>query len=792
MPKIDYTARDFDSNVAALQEHVRRVAPDVWNSFFSGDLGQVLLELMAYDASMLSFLLDQQTQESFIDTLVHRESLLHFVRLTGYRLRRSTPSSLEVYAEAANPPIFPDEINILDGARLRSTNGLVWEVDGNYRIEADRFTPVARILSYGDLLARNLDELGQLEAVKAQVQLQPGQTVVTLVGEDGKRFNSQFNFGNTVSEGHILKLGAQYSGGAFGSSPGQSLDEYAIVGVGKLPDDVEDRSVLYLERPWDGTETWQGKWVVENRSIRLTQGETRQEIFTAPGDADDRKNWEVRASFYPVTSGPAEPFIVSGQAGLPTIAASGIELEVNGILWVETLSLLFETPNALAYSTDYDELDRLKIAFGDGVFGSLIPAGAAVTVTYRVGGGAAGNVPQGSFNTSLSTSVGNVFIRNDYTTGQGGQDRESLTQAKKNIPQFVRSNDRAVTTEDYVYLASNFVDRAAGRLKLAHAVLHRNAVPRENNVVYVYSWAEGVNGRLAPPSLPLKRALLGYLNERKMITDEVVVVDGTSTNIPFTVRYRYGLSVDERTMEERVATAVNGYFTSLTPGCPFRIGGIYDAVAAVEGVEFVLVEPPEDVHPSDEHELFVNTVQHPFKTRLTTAAQQGDVAFVVENPSILCAGGLIMLLQDRRRSTVGIITSIQGSVVNVRADMGANDRYEIDKTTVLNSDYYPVAWQLEAAADIHVQFREPNDVVMGHIRRRIVRYMDYVILPEEDLLRSEVERIVSETNGVTEYSVHFCAVDSDIERIQAASREKVTLRTLTINGDVKVANKSRC
>lgn len=124
---IDLTGRDWDKNLEALKAAVRQRAPDAWNSFSTGDLGTALLELMAYDASMLSYLIDSQANECFLDTLKQRESLVHFARLTGYRLRRATASTLPVYCRTRTAPTASDISFIVPkGTQVRSKDNQRW------------------------------------------------------------------------------------------------------------------------------------------------------------------------------------------------------------------------------------------------------------------------------------------------------------------------------------------------------------------------------------------------------------------------------------------------------------------------------------------------------------------------------------------------------------------------------------------------------------------------------------------------------------------------------------------
>ena len=792
-PNIDFTARDWESNVAALKEFVRVREPERWNSFFEGDLGMVVLEMIAYDSTMLSYVLDAQTQECYIDTLRIRESALHFARLTSYQIRRATVASVEVYALSNQTPTSGNRFRIRKGRVVKDKLGQPWEVTKDYVVEAGKQTPVSLLVQYGDVKGKFVTSTGVVNEINALIKLEPNSSVATLVNEAGERLNSEVNFGPTIGAGHILRLQNEWLDPAFGAAPVPALDEYAIVEPGKFDFDIYGNAVLYLDRPWAGASNWIGKWRIESRNIILQQGEAKNESFTGPTEVADRRNFEVKGNFYPVAMGNIEQTIPSGYSGNRLLSgfSSGIEVTVNGVVWRETSSLLFEPPDSFAYEVDFDEKDRFVITFGNGVFGALIPVSAVVQAAYRVGGGATGNVTQNSFDTAFPIDSGTpgtpaqLYLTNSYTVGRGGQDRESLTEVKRNIPQHVRTNDRAVTVEDYAYLASNFADPTVGRIKLAKGVVHKNVVPREQNVVWVYAWVEGSNGQLTAPTLSLKSRLLEYLNERKMITDEVVIIDGITTPIPVELRYSFNKGADRVATGQKVQAAINFLFAGIRPGDTFHLSALYEAVESVSEVGYCQVlNPKTDVIPSNEFELFSNTLQLPAPARLVVKPFKGDLSVVVQDPSPFYEKGYLSIFESGSVPTTAIIADIQSNVITLRQDTPLQDTYSLE-ASVLNSEYYPLDWQFERKIDVFVSYDTGNgtqDVVTSTIARKVKRYFNEVLRPEEPLVRTRLELLVRSVTNVTTSEVFLRSLDNTDENVSPAQGEKIMLGTLSING----------
>lgn len=790
-PSLDFTAREFDTNLQALIDSLKRESPENWNSFYEGDLGKIILDLVAHDNSMLSFVADMAARESFVGTHKTVEGRINFCDQTGYRVRGATPASVELYCQASSNT---SSITILKGQKIRSSNGLVWETVKDRVIESGNFTPVVQVLKYGDLLGNVIAQDGSSSRVKALISIKAGSSQATLVNTSGLRFPPDVKF-TSVSEGNILKLTdvLNQQTGQFSGPPGPTNREYAVIGVGKLADDVTDGSVLFLDRVWDQDFDFIGKWEVENRSIEVIQGETFQESFLSPV-TEDRFGWSIRTAFYPVITAAEEVTFPSGFFGRDldgVVQKSGIEVYVNGIRWEEVSNLIFESPGSRAYQLSLDELNRAIIKFGDGRFGQAPPAGASVEIKYRVGGGKDGNLAQGSFNTSIqgvtdSGSPVTIYVSNPYTVGRGGQDQESPESIRSNIQLFLRANNRAVCSADYDYLASNFVDPNSGRIKFAKATLHQNLVPREQNIVWVHAWSEGANGQLAKPNTTLKRRLKEYLDARRMIGDEVVILDGQTTSVPIEIRYKYATDADGAVVQESLRTVVNTVFKNLLPGDRLPLSRLYEAIESVTSLERAnLYSPYEDIGPSSEYVLLANSVQPAARTSLSVNAYRGDLVISVVDPSIFSVGGLVSIFEFDRSTTCATIVSISGNLIQLRQDSPLVDSYT-GAASVVNSDWYVIGWQYERPVNVYVTYNTLNGDSILHvgqqIKKRLHDYFSRVISVEEPVVRATLQEMVSTISGVTTYSVNLGSVDGTAETVSMTAREKAVLGKVVING----------
>lgn len=120
------------------------------------------------------------------------------------------------------------------------------------------------------------------------------------------------------------------------------------------------------------------------------------------------------------------------------------------VLWKQVKHLHDSGPDDRHYCLDSA---TGKLLFGDGRHGKELPQTGlgSVRVTYKVGGGKAGNMRIGQVN-RLEQSIPFVqAVRNPVPTA-GGSDRESLESALQRGPQTIRHRYRAVTAEDFEWL----------------------------------------------------------------------------------------------------------------------------------------------------------------------------------------------------------------------------------------------------------------------------------------------------------------------------------------------------
>jgi predicted phage baseplate assembly protein len=106
------------------------------------------------------------------------------------------------------------------------------------------------------------------------------------------------------------------------------------------------------------------------------------------------------------------------------------------------------------------------IRFGDDEHGVRPSAGTAFTANYRVGNGPEGNVGAGTIAHIVTTVSGIAGVTNPLPA-RGGSAPESVEHVRQSAPFAFRTQQRAVTAQDYAAVAQRYpgVERAAATFR---------------------------------------------------------------------------------------------------------------------------------------------------------------------------------------------------------------------------------------------------------------------------------------------------------------------------------------
>lgn len=218
----------------------------------------------------------------------------------------------------------------------------------------------------------------------------------------------------------------------------------------------------------------------------------------------------------------------SYQTRFSSVIYDSVTVKVDGILWNQVEYFTDSQPRK-EYRVEFDSNYRCFVMFGNNKAGLSPSRGSQIEITYRVGGGVAGNIVTGFveaqrvaqvFGTNFNTTV---FLRN-YTKGDYGYDGDTIEDIRRKLPAYLRTQNRAVTGLDYKTLTDQFVTPYHGQIGKSNAVLRNFGCA--GNVIDLYILSRQGTDGLQESSDELKMDLAEMLEEKKMITDYICIKNG--------------------------------------------------------------------------------------------------------------------------------------------------------------------------------------------------------------------------------------------------------------------------
>ena len=180
-------------------------------------------------------------------------------------------------------------------------------------------------------------------------------------------------------------------------------------------------------------------------TVPVTQGQTRS--MRLLGSSNGLASQQYRITERPVIENSVHLFVSTGYD------SQGTETSEE---WTQILYLVDGDSNDKVFATFNDEAGATWVSFGDNLNGQIPNNQLNVYATYRIGGGVAGNISANQVINIADPSVSGVSISLD-NAGQSmssamisGTDQESTDQIRSNAPRAFRTQNRAVTLQDFI------------------------------------------------------------------------------------------------------------------------------------------------------------------------------------------------------------------------------------------------------------------------------------------------------------------------------------------------------
>jgi hypothetical protein len=502
---IKYINKDFGELKSALIEFTKTYFPSTYNDFTPASPGMLFMEMSAYVGDVMSFYLDNQIQENFIQFTRQQNNLYTLAYMLGYRPKVTG-------AAITNIDIYQQIPSLLSGS--------TYVPDYSYALQIAENTSVTSNLvgATNFLIQDPVDFSFSSSSDPTQV------TIYSLNGDIPEFFLLK-------KTRQAISANIQSKDFTFGTPERFQTVEISDSNIIEILDIIDS----------DGNEWYEVPYLAQETIFDTIKN-------TNPNDPNFYTNNNEVPYLLQLKKMPRRfvtrfttPTNLQIQFGAGTNTANNDEE-------------IIPNPDNVGLGLPYKQ-SKLTTAFAPANFlytdtYGISPSNTTLTVRYSTGGGVTSNIPANSitsitsatsqvkFQNSnldpvLAQTVFNSVAVNNPIAASGGQDGDTNDEIRFNSLATFATQLRSVTQDDYLVRALSLPSQygTIAKAYISPQILS-NLLPGETpSVLDLYILAFDNNKRLKTASTALKQNLSTYLSQYRVINDSIKIKDAFVINI---------------------------------------------------------------------------------------------------------------------------------------------------------------------------------------------------------------------------------------------------------------------
>jgi hypothetical protein len=500
---IQYLNKDFTELRASLINYARTYFPTTYNDFSPSSPGMMFMEMAAYVGDVMSFYLDNQIQETYLQYARQTNNLYELAYMFGYKPNVTQVATVDVE--------FYQQIPALGSPGSQSP-------DFSYALYIPNNTTVTSIAS-GSISFLIEDP------VDFSVSSSGDPTEVTVYQVTG---------GNDVQYFLLRKTRK-----AISSTINTTTFSFGI---------PEQFSTVTITSPN----------IVGILDIVDSDGNTWYEVDYLAQDTvfDSIKNTNVNDPNLSQYQGDT-PYLlqlkqVQRRFTTRFLDSTTLQLQFGAGTSADTDEEILPNPDNVGLGLPFEK-DKLTTAFAPSNFTftktyGIAPSNTTLTVRYLTGGGVGANVPA---NTITSITSGNVqFLNNNLvantanyifgtlavnnlTAADGGGDGDTTEELRQNASANFATQLRNVTQDDYLVRALSLPAKygVIAKAYIEPTKAQSVASGAAASILDLYILSFDNNSKLRTASIALKQNLSTYLSQYRMVNDSINIKDAFIINI---------------------------------------------------------------------------------------------------------------------------------------------------------------------------------------------------------------------------------------------------------------------
>jgi len=554
---IKYINKDFNEFRASLIDYAKTYFPTTYNDFSPASPGMMFMEMAAYVGDVLSFYLDNQVQENYLQFARQSNNLFELAYMFGYKpnVTGVANTTIDFYQKVPSKLSGSTYIPDFDYALFVNQNSTVATTEGTSFLISD---PV-------DFSVSSSTDPTEITIY----EISSGNPTYFLLKKSRKSISAAintttFSFGSPVKF-DTVELNATNLIGVLDiiDSEGNTWYEVDYLGQEMIYDSIKNTNVNdpnLSQYNGDAPYLLKLKKVQRRFATRFRNSTTLQIQFGAGTTSDVDEN---------IVPNPDNVGI-----GLP---------------FEQTKLTTAYAPSNFLFTDTY----------------GIAPSNTTLTVRYLTGGGVSANVSANTLtaingnitflNSNLVPSTANDIFSSLAVTNpeaaSGGGDGDTIEEIRQNSSVNFASQLRNVTQDDYLVRALSMPAKYGNIAKayIEPTKLQNTSLGESKGVLDLYILTFDNNGNLVVSSPALKQNLITYLSSYRMIGDAVNVKDAFVINIGINFEIIVLPNFTNNEVLTNCITALQTYFaiSNWQINQPIILRDLYILLDRIEGVQTV-------------------------------------------------------------------------------------------------------------------------------------------------------------------------------------------------------------
>ena len=557
---IQYINKDFSELRASLVNYARTYFPTTYNDFSPASPGMMFMEMAAYVGDVLSFYLDNQLQETYLQYARQTNNLYELAYMFGYKpnVTQVATTFVDFYQQI---PAIP--------------SGSTYVPDFSYALYIPSDSTVTQNTT------NKVPFLIQ-DPIDFSVSSSGDPTEVTI-----------YEITGTTPTYFLLKKSRK----AISSTINTTTFSF---GVNPIPFSTVEINTDKIVGILDITDSDTNKWYeVDYLGQEMVFDSIKNTNQNDPNLSQYSGDTPYILKLEKIQRRFVTRFLDSGS----------LQIQFGAGTANDTDESIIPNPNNVGIGLPFEQ-SKLTTAYSPENFlftktYGIAPSNTTLTVRYLTGGGAVSNVPANSLNVFTGTAkflnsglppqtANYVFSSLGVTNplaADGGGDGDSIEELRQNSSANFASQLRNVTQDDYLVRALS-MPASYGVISKAYiepTKAQSISAGESQSVLDLYVLSYNVNNRLTTASPALKQNLTTYLSQYRMVNDSVNIKDGFIINIGVNFSIIILPNYNSNEVLSKCIIALKDYFAidKWAINQPIILRNIYILLDAIEGVQTV-------------------------------------------------------------------------------------------------------------------------------------------------------------------------------------------------------------